>query len=221
MKSHSYPVTTIIADAHPLFRQGLQELLHGFESVQLLGEASTDKELIRLVAEHHPRLVITAIGTPIMGGLLACTHIHKRYPATAIIALSFADDDNTILSLVAAGAKACILKEKTALELREAITVVSRGEMYPNETFSRALRSLYSSPNQQKQTKTILSFSERELQVISLICRQYTGRQIANALSLSPRTVEDIRASIQQKIGVRSGVGIAIYALKTGLVSVE
>lgn len=218
MKHSPNPITIVTAQACAPSRERLRQLIAGSARYQLLGEADSGPELLRQVLLHQPHLVVTDVQLPAGGGVDTCRTILRLSPATGILALCPHDGSGKVLEAVQAGVSACLQKDRLAAELLPALEAVAEGRLYGNTLVEHVLQQLHHTrPDPPPETR----FSPHELQVISLICRQLTGHEIARALSLSLRVVEDIHARLQEKTGARSGVGIALYALRQGLVRVD
>lgn len=217
MKQSPNPITILTAQACAHSRERLRQLIAGPARYQLLGEADSGPELLRLVLLYQPHLVVTDVHLPAGGGINSCSTIRRLSPATGILALCPAGGSGEVLEAVQAGVSACLQKDSLAAELLPALDAVAEGRLYGNALVEHALQQLH----RQRPAAPETGFSHHELQVISLICRQFTGHEIARALSLSLPVVEDIHARLQEKTGARSGVGIALYALRQGLVRVD
>lgn len=217
MKQPPNPITIITAQACPIFGDRFRQLMAGHTRFQLLGEADSAPELLRLVLLHRPHLVLTDVHLPAGGGIECCRKLRQLSPDTGIIALCPDAGSNEVLEAVQAGVSACLLKDRVVAEVLPALHAVAEGRLYGNALMEEALQQLHP----QRSPQHPAHFSHHELQVISLICRQHTGHEIARTLSLSLCAVEDILARLQEKIGVRSGVGIALYALRQGLVRLD
>lgn len=213
------PITLLIAHSQPLFLQGLRALMDEATGFKLLAEAQTGPELLEQMSLYHPHLVVTGLDLPGMDGIEACRQIRRLFPGTGVVALGLPGGEKAAYQAIRAGAGACLFPDAVPAELIPALRAVASGRLYGNHLMEEALQELYTGTS--RTGPHLPHFTPRELQVISLICRQFTGRQIAAALALSPRSVEEIRSRIQQKIGARSGVGIALYALRHGLVRVS
>lgn len=215
------PVTIILAD-NPYFTKGLKAALRrcSAQSLHILAEASNGKELLQAVEQHRPHLVITGVKLPLINGIEACRHICRLFPQTAVIAMSL--DQENILSLYEAGAKACLLKYASQSEILQAIQTVCRGDTYYSQYTISMIAHLYSlgKPRPRKKSPSVF-FSQKEKQIIALICRQYTTKDIAQHLHLGTRTIEDYRHKIQEKMNVKNMVGIALYAVKHGIVQLS
>lgn len=217
MKQSPNPITIITAQACAARRDRLRQLIAGHTRFQLLGEADSGPEFLRLVLLHRPHLVLTEVHLPAGGGTDCCRTIRQVSPATGILALCPDACSEEVLEAVQAGVSACLQQDRLDTELLPALEAVAEGRLYGNALMEDALQQLH----HRHTALPAAHFSHHELQVISLICRQHTGDEIAQTLSLSLRAVEDIRARLQEKIGVRSGVGIALYALRQGLVRID
>jgi DNA-binding NarL/FixJ family response regulator len=211
-------IKLVIADDHEIFRDGLALMLSRQEDLSLVGQAENGKELIGLVNELHPDLVITDIKMPVMGGIEATRLLLKQDPDTKIIALSMYDEDNLIVDMLEAGAKGYLLKNADKKEILEAIfTVYDDHIFYCRHTSARLASMIVKSrfnPGKNKQTVT---FTDREKEIISLICKQFTAQQIGEQLFLSKRTVEGYRFKIMEKMDVKNTAGIVIFALRNNL----
>lgn len=214
MKQRPNPITILNAQACPVSHRRLSQLIAGHTRFQLLGVADSGPELLPLVLLHRPRLVLIDLHLPLGGGTDIIRTIRQLSPATGVLAVGNVADCTEVLQAVQAGVSACLLEDHLCTELLPALNAVAEGRLYGNALMERALQQLH--PHRPMAGEA--HFTHHELQVINLICRQLTGHEIAEALSLSVRAVEDIRMRLQEKLGVRSGVGIALYALKRGMV---
>lgn len=217
MKHSPNPITILSAQTCPAAHRQLRQLIAGHTRFQLLGSADCGEDLLPLILLHRPHLLLIDLHLPAGGGTEICRTVLELSPATGIIALSPEAHSDEVLQAVQSGVSAVLAKDRLWSELLPALHAVAEGRLYGNTPMKRALQQLRS---QQSPTGED-HFTSHELQVINLICRQLTGHEIAEALSLSLHAVEEIRARLQEKIGVRSGVGIALYAIRRGLVRVD
>lgn len=215
-------IKVAIADDHELFRDGLRLMLGSEKTIQLVGEASNGKTLLTLVKSQKPDVVITDIKMPEMDGVEAAKQICRELPLTAVIALSMFDDEEMILEMLDAGALGYLLKNADKTEVIEAIHTVSGHKPYYCKSTSGKLAKLiaYSKHNMQKQKKQA-EFTEREKEIIKLICQEYTNKQIGEQLFLSSRTVEGYRMKILEKMDAKNIVGIVIEAIRLGIYTPE
>jgi len=216
------PVKVVIADDHEMLRKGLRLLLEKQKEIEIIAEASNGSELIDVVEKLKPDVVITDVKMPVMDGKEACKTIKDKFPEIAVIALSMFDEENTIAEMLEAGASGYLLKNTTKEELTEAIKTVCAGETYFSDAASVKLFRLVSNTklNPVKRSKAP-HFTDKELQIISLICKEYTNKEIASEMKLSPRTVEEYRMRIQNKMEAKNMVGIVVYAIKNKLVNTD
>jgi DNA-binding NarL/FixJ family response regulator len=208
-------ITVIIADDHPIFRAGFKIFLEYQKDVHysLIAEAANGVELLEKVKLHQPNLVFTDIQMPEMDGVEACRIIKEKYPLIQVIALTLYDNERLIWDMIHAGANGYIVKSSPTEEILAAIKSVNEGIIYYSNIISdKVERYPYKKANK-------ISFSEQEVKVIRLICKQLTNKEIANTIQLHVRTVEDYRYRIQEKMNVKNAVGIALYALANGIES--
>lgn len=212
----------IIADDHEIFRDGLALMLAKQETVQLVGQAGDGQELIRLVDEHHPDMVLTDIKMPRMDGIKAARTLLQRYPDLKIIALSMFEEEDLIVEMLEAGARGYLLKNADKQEIMEAILTVDEGNIFYCKHTTARLASLIvkSKFDAHKRAQNHL-FTDREKEIVRLICKQHTAQEIGDLLYLSKRTVEGYRTRILEKMDVKNTAGVVIFALKHGIIKEE
>ncbi len=209
-----------IADDHSIFRQGLATALSAFPLLELVGQAGNGEELLDLVEAKQPHLVLTDIQMPVLNGVEATAHISKAHPHTKVIALSMFESEHWVLQMLQAGAKGYLLKNTDPGELHWAIqVVVQNGSYFAHPTLSRLLNQ--TPPEKQKEQDSSAAMTEKELQIMRLICQQLSNKEIAEHTHSTLRSVESARERIQAKIGTRNMVGIALYAVKKGIVNLS
>jgi two-component system response regulator NreC len=204
----------LIADDHSVVRAGLRALIHGAADAQVVAEAASGEEALRLAAELRPEVVLLDISLPGMDGITALGHLRGVAPATRVLIMTMHEDAALVRAALAAGASGYIIKRALEAELITAIEAVRRGELYVHPALTRALLQ-EQAPAPAGQAEPL---SARELEVLRLIAEGHTNRQIAAALTLSVRTVESHRASIMDKLGLRSRAELARYAAERGLI---
>ncbi|MFI5152813.1 MAG: response regulator [Chitinophagales bacterium] len=215
-------IRLVIADDHEIFRDGLALMLARQDDLSLVGQAEDGKELIELAEKLQPDVVITDIRMPHLDGIQATRLLIQKFPDLKIIALSMFNEDNLIVEMLEAGAKGYLLKNADKKEILEAIETVYRDRIfYCRHTSARLASMIVKSKFDQQKKKMEISFSEREKEIIKLICRQNTAQQIGDQLFLSKRTVEGYRVRIMQKMDVKNTAGVVIFALKNNLVAEE
>ena len=212
-------IKIIIADDHEIFRDGFKLMLSKQKDILLVGEAANGRELVELVNEQMPDLVITDIKMPIMDGIEASKKIAAQFPDMGIIGLLMFDEDDLIIDMLEAGAKGYLLKNANKEQIIEAIKTVYNGDPYYCKTTSNKLTQMIAkSKFNPYRKKEVIEFSDREQEIIKLVCQELTNKEIADKLFLSSRTVEGHRLKIMEKMNVKNPVGLVVYALKHGLV---
>lgn len=212
-------IKIIIADDHEIFRDGFKLMLSGQPDIQLVGEAENGVELIQMVADKMPDVVVTDIKMPLMDGIEAAQKISEQFPGVGIVGLSMFDEDELIIDMLEAGAKGYLIKNANKEQIREAIRTVYDGDPYYCKTTSRKLTEMIAkSKYNPYKKKPKIEFTDREIEVIELVCREMSNKEIAEKLFLSIRTVEGLRLKISEKMNVKNPVGMVLYALKNGLV---
>lgn len=216
------PISLLIADDHEIFRDGLALMLSRQPDINLLGQAEDGRELVQLTLQHQPDIILTDIKMPRMDGIAATQEILRLQPDARIIALSMSDEEAMIVEMLEAGAKGYLLKNADKQEVVEAIEQVYDGNSFYCRNTSAKLASMIvkSSFNPHKKREPVV-FSDREQEIIRLICRQQTAKEIGEALFLSKRTVEGYRTKILEKMNVKNTAGVVLYALTHHLIKEE
>jgi DNA-binding NarL/FixJ family response regulator len=209
----------MIADDHRLFRQGLIGLMKTREDmVEVIGEAETGEEAVRLAGELHPEVILMDIYMPGMDGLQAAKEIRARFPEIAIVMLTSSERDGHLYEAVQLGVSGYLLKSLDADELFSLLEGVTRGE--PAMTRAMASKLLKSVANRMVDEKRgEQSLTERELFVLRLVASGASNHEIAEKLSISINTVKSHLKSILDKLQLENRTQAATYALKHGLVS--
>ncbi len=215
------PIKLVIADDHEVYRDGLKTLLEKTETFQVIGEAGNGRELIELCSELKPDIVLTDIKMPVMDGVEAAAYIYSHFPSIKIIALSMYNQDNLILDMLNAGASGYLIKNANKSEITEAITSVNKDIPYYCRSTSMKLAKLIGTKGPSSRGQEKISFSEKELDIIKLICEEKTSKEIAEIIFVSPRTVDEYRERIREKMNVKGTAGIVIFALQNDLVKID
>jgi two-component system response regulator NreC len=208
----------LIADDHGVLRAGLRALLSAESGLEVVGEAADGAQALRLTQQLRPDVVILDISMPGPDGIEVTRQIKDAVPAARVLILTVHEDEGLLRAAVRAGASGYIIKRAVEADLISAIHAVCRGELYVHPAMTRAL--LQDVPRivdtDGHPTETLTA---RETEVLRLVARGYTNRQVAERLCISVRTVESHRASIMSKLGLQSRVELVRYATRHGLLS--
>jgi DNA-binding NarL/FixJ family response regulator len=221
MDDHYLPIRIVLADDHEIFRDGFRVMLKKQSGVELIGEAPDGEELVKLVEELQPDIVITDIKMPKLDGIQATRILTKRFKDIGVISLSMFDEENLIIDMLEAGARGYLLKNAHKDEIIAAIEAVFRDQTYYcNHTSRKLTRMIAESSFNPNRRPVQPDFNERELKVIRFICQEFSNKEIALQLNLSVRTIEGYRDKIQEKINARNTAGIVVYAIKNRIYQV-
>jgi DNA-binding NarL/FixJ family response regulator len=208
-----------IADDYKIFREGLKVSLGQDENMNILFEAENGEDLLKLMEADLPEVILMDLKMPIMDGMEATQIIRKKYPSIKILVVSMYEDDKFIIHLMEIGANGYLLKNAEPDEIRKAIYAVNENGYYFNDLVNKALlKKLVIKNNIKPSFNENVDLTERELEVLKLICEEKTAAEIAKQIFLSPRSVEGIRQRLIEKIGVRNTAGIVMFAVKNQLV---
>jgi two-component system response regulator NreC len=210
------PIRILIADDHGVIRAGLRALLTGLPEIEVVGEAVDGRDTLKKAVALKPNIVIMDLSMPEMGGLEATGKLAQIAPDIRVLILTVHEDESLLKEVVRAGAAGYIIKRAVEDELIHAIRVVARGDMYVHPSMTRAL---FSAPptSTESRSEEVEPLTGREIEVLCLLAKGYTNRQIAEELGISPRTAEGHRANLSGKLGLRSRVELVEYAEQHGL----
>jgi len=215
------PINLAIADDHKIFRNGLKATLEDYPDFNLLAEASNGKELIGLLTEYTPDVVLMDIKMPEMDGMQTTAYINQNHKNVKVLALSMHNEDKYIVDMMRAGASGYLLKNAEPEEIIEAITTVHNKGFYFNEHLSVTLiKQLVGPGHSDNIAQQNVELNDREVEVLKLVCQECSNQEIADKIFLSVRTVEGYRARLFEKTGSKNLVGLVIFAIKRGIISV-
>ena len=212
------PIRILIADDHGVIRAGLRALLEDVPDITVVGEASDGVEALAKAVELKPDILLMDLSMPNMGGIEATRQLSQSEPKVRVLILTVHEDESLLKEVIRVGAAGYIIKRAAQEDLIHAIRVVSRGDLYIHPAMTRALFNDAAVPPKVSEIETL---TLREIEVLQLLAKGYTNRQIAEHLNLSPRTVEGHRANVSGKLGLHSRVELVEYAEKHGLLKVR
>ena len=207
----------LLVDDHTLFRNGLKMLLDTLPGYEVTGEASNGKEFLGLIANFEYDIVFLDIEMPEINGIEAAKRAIELKPDLKIITLSMYGDEEYYDQMVDAGAKGFLLKNTNLQEVKAAIDTVMNGGNYFSQELMQSLLRNYKSIKDVKEPEAELS--EREVEILLLICSGLSNQEIGDQLFISKRTVEKHRANIHSKTNCKNTAGLVMYAIKNQLIA--
>jgi DNA-binding NarL/FixJ family response regulator len=208
-------IRILIADDHPLVRQGLKAALAPLEEVEVVGEATTGQEAIREAVLHRPDVVVMDLQMPDQNGIEATRELARAVPSAAVLVLTMFDDDDWVFAAMRAGAKGYVLKGAEAQEISRAIMAVAAGEAIFGPAVATRLLAYFATPPATPAPFPELTARERE--VLDLIAAGRNNRQIAEHLGLSAKTVANHISAIFAKLQVADRTQAILRARDAGL----
>jgi two-component system response regulator DegU len=214
----------VIADDHPLFRAAIRQILGGWPDLVVVGEASDGREAVKLCQRLQPDLVLMDLRMPEMNGFEATREIKRESPSTVVLALTAFGEPESLLEALEAGASGYVLKDSSPQRIVGAIRRVLDGESPLNqevamELLSHMIEERYQNEKSAPKLSLPTPLSPREMEVLELLARGQSNRQIAGDLSISTSTVKNHVHHIIKKLGVSDRVQAAILALDHKLIS--
>jgi DNA-binding NarL/FixJ family response regulator len=208
-----------IADDYKIFREGLKVGFSADENLEVIMEADNGEDLLKALQTMTPDVIIMDLKMPIMDGMEATKAVRKKYPSIKVLVVTMYDDDKFIIHLMENGANGYLLKNTEPDEIRKSIYAVHENGYYFNDVVNKALlKKLVLKNNLKPSFNQNVELTEREMEVLKLICEEKTAAEIAKDIFLSPRSVEGIRQRLIEKIGVRNTAGLVMFAVKNSMV---
>jgi two-component system, NarL family, response regulator LiaR len=211
-------IKVMIVDDHPMVRKGLVMFVSGFADLKLVGEAGNAAEALEMYRRERPDVVLMDMVMPDEGGAVAISRIRQEFPAAAIIALTSFGEDRLIEAALRAGARGFLYKTVSVDELAEAIRQTHRGRTILDPKASDVMLRLVSGSDSPVASPIKSELSERERDVLRLLVRGLTNKQIAVQLAIKPSTVKQYTSNILAKLNVQSRTEAVSAALKLGLI---
>ncbi|NOT54154.1 MAG: response regulator transcription factor [Deltaproteobacteria bacterium] len=216
------PHTTILlVDDHPLVRQGCRYILEQHSEITVIGEASTGEDAVEKVKALKPTVVLMDINLPGVGGIEVTRTLKYQFPRLLIITLSVHTDESYVYRAFEAGASAYIVKQGGARELEEAVAAVVAGKIYLSASVSRPVVDGYMKHASHRSETPDNPLTAKEREVVQLLSRGLSSKEIAAQLKLSPLTVDVHRKNIMKKLALHSLPELVKWAIRHQLVSVD
>jgi DNA-binding NarL/FixJ family response regulator len=205
--------TVMLADDHPMFRQGLKALLER-EGFDVVGEAANGHDAVRMARQLNPGIAVLDIGMPLLNGIDAARDIHKQASDTEVVLLTMYEEEAYVLEALRAGIRGYVLKAQAAADLVGAIREVLRGAVYLSPGISKAVVDAYVGKSELPRDP----LTDRERQVLQLVAEGKTTKEVAEVLGLSVKTADSHRTRIMQKLEIHETASLVRYAIRRGFI---
>ena len=220
-------INVLIADDHPLLRQGLTRLLELESDINVVGQAGSGDETLTMVETMEPDVVLLDINMPGMNGIETARILRERHPDVCVLALTIHDDESYVSEMIRAGASGYLLKDAEPSKVIQAIRRVSLGEsVYPSPLMERVMEHYHQmeveyGKIQNAATIDELQLTGRELEVLRCIAEGMSNKEIARTLFISEKTVKNHVTNVLRKLEVEDRTQAAVYAVSKGIVSFD
>jgi DNA-binding NarL/FixJ family response regulator len=213
-------IAILLVEDHMIVREGFRKLLESQDDLDLVGEAQTGRQAVKMAIKLHPDVVVMDVAMPQLNGLEATRQIRKAVPDTQVLILSAHSDDAYVEQAIDMGAAGYLLKQTSAHVLSEAIREVHKGGTFFSPSIAKRLRSRVRETlnGKGKLRKRTIRLSSREMEVLQQIAEGMPNKQIAAKLGISIKTVEKHRNHLMQKLDIHDTAGLTRYAIGAGII---
>jgi DNA-binding NarL/FixJ family response regulator len=212
-------IKVAIADDHKIFRKGVILSMKPYNNIKFVMEADNGDDLLAKIPESAPDVILCDLKMPIRDGIDTTKQVVKNFPHIRVIILTMYEDERFVGHLMDCGAAGYLLKSTEPSEIRKAITDVISTGFYLNPFVNKVLiKKNYSKQKFNPSLTSEIVISEREKEVLTLVCMEYTATEIAQKMDISARTVEAIKDRLMERFGVKNSVGLVFYAMKNQLI---
>jgi|KBSSwiStaDraftv2_1062776.scaffolds.fasta_scaffold98747_3 DNA-binding NarL/FixJ family response regulator len=205
----------LVADDHEIVRKGVRNVIESHPGWEVCAEAADGQSALELAMSERPDIAIIDVSLPILNGVALTRRLKKDSPGVRILLFTMHDDDETVTTALAAGARGYLLKSDSESHLEAAISALGANRPYFSSSVSELL--LDAAVNERRRSR-LESFTTRELEVAQLIAEGNNNKQIARHLGVSIKTVESHRAAAMRKAGVRTAAEFVRFAIKHNLI---
>lgn len=219
----SRQISIAIIDDHTMFRRSLSILVDLFPLCKVRFDSANGRDFIsQLDRSDLPDIVLMDIYMPIMDGYETTEWLKKTHPQVKVLALSTMHSESAIIKMIKLGARGYLLKDADSDELKQAIEEVATNGFYYNELVSKKIVGAVNQLTDSKsELKVFANLSQREIQFLKLACSELTYKEIADKLFVSVRTVEGYRDTLCEKLGLKTRVGLVMYAIRNNIVALK
>ncbi len=209
--------SVVIVDDHTLIAKAISAVIDKFSGYEVLYEVENGQELINRIDSQarQPDIILLDISMPVMDGFATAAWLKDNYPAIRVMALTMQGDDDSLIRMIRAGACGYLNKNVHPTELEKALeAIVQKGYYYPDWATNRVMQALVRGD---ENAVIEIRLSAREKEFLSFACTELTYKEIGEKMFCSPRTVESYRDALFERLGVKTRVALALFAVKSGI----
>ncbi|MCZ7530435.1 MAG: response regulator transcription factor [Acidimicrobiia bacterium] len=218
------PLRVLVVDDHALFRRGLELVLSQETDVEVVGEATDGVEAVEAADELSPDVVLMDVRMPRASGIDAARKIREKLPATKILMLTVSDDERDLYEAILAGANGYLLKEVSIEEVADAVRAVARGHSLISPSMASKLLTEFNELARRAEDRRLATaprLTAREIEVLKLVAKGLSNREIAEELFIAENTVKNHIRNILEKLGLHSRMEAVVYAMREKLLEIE
>lgn len=209
----------MLADDHTLVRAGIRALLERIGGVEVVAEAGDGREALALVSQLKPDILLLDIAMPVLSGLEVLKELKGKFPQVFVIVLTVHETEEYAIHALRSGAAGFLPKSSASAELEVALQTVMRGEQYVSPSVSK--RTAAGLPAAAGVRSASVELTPRQIEVLKMIAKGQSTKDIANSLKISAKTVETHRAQLMERLQIYDVAGLVRYAIRTGLVMMD
>lgn len=212
-----------LADDHSLVRNAIVNLIDSYDGYKVIAQADNGQQLLDAVKYgDKPDIVLLDLNMPILDGYATCAQLREHFPDIKVLALSMYDKEHCIIRILRNGARGYILKDINPKEFKSALdTLLHSGYYYSGIITGKLIHAINKMDNTAETMQVISRLALHEMEFLKLICTEMTYKEIADAMKVSPRSVDSYREALFEKMQAKSRVGLAIQAIKYGIVVLD
>jgi len=215
-------IRVLVADDHAIIREGLRVMLGNQPDMEVVAVATNGREAIRLVNEYEPDVAVVDISMPELNGIEAIQQMMPSHRPVQVVVLSIHETKPYVYRALKAGARGYLVKETAGVEVVDAVRAVYRGERYLSQSIADLLTNAsFQNLESPMEVRPLETLSSREREILQLVAEGKTSQEIAERLSISPKTVDTYRSRLMHKIGVEDVAGLVKFAIQQGVISLE
>ncbi len=214
-------IRIILADDHNVLRQGIAQVLESQEDMHVIAQASTGKEAITLIREHHPDIILLDINMPDLNGLEVTQRVTSDFPDLGVIILTMYRSDDYVFKAIEAGARGYLLKEAEMDELLAAVRNVSKGQSVIDSSLTDRVFAKLRGEIKPVQDDEIKDLPKRDLEILRLIAKGFSNKEISEQIFITEKTIRNRLSLLFQRLNIKNRTEAALFAIQKGLVEEE